>query len=544
MFDTSCDNMLVRGVNWIGDTVMTIPALRVLKRALPATRLSLLVKPWVSPLFEKDPDIHEILLYGNKHTGPIGKIRLSHMLRKKHFCSSVLFQNAFDAALIAYLAGIRQRIGYNRDGRGLLLTGAIPVTEKDKKIHQIYYYLHLLEYAGLKNRYYPPYIFLSPEEKISTRSLLRNLRRPVLGINPGATYGSAKKWLPERFAEIANWFIGDTGGSVLIFGSRNEASEAQQIEHLIRLHHSENTMLKDNAAGYTINRENPGNMIDPFPASVYPVLNLAGRTSLRELISCISECDVFVSNDSGPMHIAYAVGTPLVAIFGSTDPGLTGPPAETAGGDAIVIKTDFSCSPCFKRTCGNKDMRCMYSITSEDVYHAVKAMLPGGKAVFFDRDGTLCRDAGYLNSRKDFMPFEDISTVLRLKEQGFRLIGISNQSGIARGTVNEDFVKEINSLFLTDLGFDGFYYCPHHPDEHCSCRKPEPGMLFRARTQHKTDFSQSYMVGDKESDMLLAKAVGAKGVYVTTGENKESSHADFMAGSLKEATDIILMDSR
>jgi heptosyltransferase-2 len=142
------------------------------------------------------------------------------------------------------------------------------------------------------------------------------------------------------------------------------------------------------------------------------------------------------------------------------------------------------------------------------------------------------------------MPFEDISTVLRLKEQGFRLIGISNQSGIARGTVNEDFVKEINSLFLTDFGFDGFYYCPHHPDEHCSCRKPEPGMLFRARTQHKTDFSQSYMVGDKESDMLLAKAVGAKGVYVTTGENKESSHADFMAGSLKEATDIILMDSR
>ena len=127
-----------------------------------------------------------------------------------------------------------------------------------------------------------------------------------------------------------------------------------------------------------------------------------------------------------------------------------------------------------------------------------------------------------------------------LKEKGFKLIGITNQSGIAKGIVNEEFVKEINSVFIKQYGFDDFYYCPHNPDDHCPCRKPEPEMLLRARVKHRIDLKKSFVVGDKEADMLLAEAVGAKGILVQTGEAKESQYADFIAKDLKEAVDWIL----
>ena len=273
-------------------------------------------------------------------------------------------------------------------------------------------------------------------------------------------------------------------------------------------------------------------------------MNLAGKTSLRELISLISECDVFVTNDSGPLHISYAVGTPMVAIFGSTDPELTGPPSGTIGNSNLVVTHKFSCSPCFERTCRNNDLRCMYAITSDDVYLGIKKVLPNKPAVFFDRDGTLCKDNGYLSRYEDLKIFPEVDTVPILKERGFKLIGVSNQSGIARGLIREDFVREVNTIFIERYGFDDFYYCPHHPAEHCPCRKPEPGMVLSARAQHGINLKKSFVVGDKESDMLLAKAIGAKGIFVKTGQDKESASADYEAGNLKEAVDFIIRNYR
>lgn len=511
--------MLIRGVNWVGDCVMTLPALSALRKALPESRISLLVKPWVSPLFEKDPRIDEIIIYADEYKGIIGKLKLSKTLKRKAFCSAILFQNAFDAALITFLAGIKERVGYNSDGRGFLLTTSVSLTKNEKKIHQIYYYLKLLEYVGIDAGYSDPYIYLTFEERLSARRLLNNMQGPILGINPGATYGLAKRWLPERFAEITNWFINDTHGSVVIFGGQSEVDIADEIYKKV------NSELRT-------------------PNSL---LNIVGKTSLRELISLISECDVFVTNDSGPLHIAYAVGTPLVAIFGSTDPQLTGPPPElsaSGGGESnVVIAPDLSCSPCFERTCKSNDMRCMYVITSDDVYLGIKKILPQSPAVFFDRDGTLCRDTGYVNTYNNFQIFSEIEDVKHLKEKGFKLIGITNQSGIARGMVDEDFVREVNNIFIQQYGFDDFYYCPHHPDEYCPCRKPEPGMVLKARAKHKIDLKKSYIVGDKEADMLLAKAVGAKGVLVQTGEAKESQYADFIAKDLTEAVNFIIINS-
>jgi len=260
MFDISCKNLLVRGVNWIGDGVMTLPALKALRKALPGTKISLLVKPWVSPVFEKNPDIDEIIPYGDAHKGIIGKTRLAWALRKKNFCSAILLQNAFDAALVAFLAGIKKRIGYNRDGRGFLLTTGVPVPKNKDNAHQIYYYLNLLEQAGIHAAYTSPYLYLGLEERLAARVAFNGLKGPILGINPGATYGSAKRWFPDRFAEIVNWFISDTGGSAVIFGSASETSIADEIFK----------------------------KVIPEFRTPDSLLSLAGKTSLRELISFIA----------------------------------------------------------------------------------------------------------------------------------------------------------------------------------------------------------------------------------------------------------------
>lgn len=504
MFSKSCKTLLVRGVNWIGDAVMTMPALRALRKGLPDTKISLLVKPWVASLFKNNPDIDEIILYEGRYNSLFGKLRLSSLLKSKGFCSSILFQNAFDAALIAFLAGIPERIGYSRYGRGFLLTDAIPFNNDDRKIHHVYYYLNILKKAGMDTEYSIPYIYLSLEERVNARNILKNLKRPVIGINPGATYGSTKRWHPERFAEVSKRIISELNGSVVIFGGKSEVGIAEEIHNLINLEPG------------TWNLE---------------LKNLAGKTTLRELSALISECDVLLTNDSGPMHIGYAVRTPVIAIFGSTEPALTGP----LGRGNMVIKKDIDCSPCFKKRCAKQEIVCMNAITSDEVFEVIKHSIPKNRAVFFDRDGTLCKDVGYLNRLDDLEIFKGVADLRVLNERGFKLIGVSNQSGIARGVVKEDFTMDVNNIFVRQYGFDDFYYCPHHPDEHCPCRKPEPLMPLKARVEHNIDLKKSYVIGDKESDMLLAKAVGAKGIFILTGQGSESSNADYIARDLKEA---------
>jgi heptosyltransferase-2 len=263
---------------------------------------------------------------------------------------------------------------------------------------------------------------------------------------------------------------------------------------------------------------------------------MAGRTDIRELMALVSECDLLVTNDSGPMHIGYAVRTPVVAIFGSTSPEHTGP----VGKNDIVIKKGLDCSPCFERECKKNNLKCMEMITSEEVFEAVKARVNVKRAVFFDRDGTLCKDPGYLRRMEDFEVFPGMGNLARLKERGFTLIGVTNQSGIARGLVDEDFVKQVNAIFLDNYGFDGFYYCPHHPEEHCSCRKPEPGLLLDARVDYNIDLKRSFIVGDKDLDMLLARAAGATGILVRTGQDSVSPNADYTVENIREAVDLIL----
>jgi heptosyltransferase-2 len=497
---------LIRGVNWVGDAVMTMPAIRAIKRAESSSDISLLVKPWVGPLFEKDPFIDRIIQYEDSHSGVLGKFQLARVLREESFDRAILLQNALDAAITAWLARIPERIGYARDGRGLLLTHALPHTGEDRNMHHIDYYLKLLESVGIPSAGKDTWIYLDLDERLSAREKLSSLKHPILGINPGASYGSAKQWLPERFTEIARRTIEELGGSVVIFGGPGETAIASDIAN----------PLKEN--------ENSGRLIQ-----------MAGKTSLRDLMALMSECDVILSNDSGPMHIADALAVPLVAIFGSTSPELTGPRKPSSH----VIKTDMDCAPCFERKCPDKGLACMESIDPDEVFEAIKHAIPSRKAVLLDRDGTICEDAHYLNNWIKLKVIDDISHLNSLINSDYKLIGISNQSGIARGIVEESFVVEVHRMFMDKHGFSGFYYCPHHPDDQCLCRKPEPGLAIRARDEHGIDLKRSYMVGDKDADMLLGKTIGAKTILVTTGKQKTSPYADFVAKGLKEAVEHI-----
>lgn len=507
--------ILVRGVNWIGDAVLTLPAIRSLRKAYPDAHIALLVKPWVHDIFKENPDINEIIIYGEEYKGPVGKIRLANLLKQKKFEHAILLQNAFDAALIAWLAGIPKRTGYNRDGRGFLLTAPVSVTEDVLSLHQVHYYLNIMRAAGADPSETQPYLNITDDERRSARdrivSFFGHSPKLLIGINPGATYGSAKRWPKERFAEVIVRIITILKGNVMIFGSSAEAGIAEEIMALVKTRHPK----KDTARS---------------------IVNMAGRTDLRELSALISECDAFITNDSGPMHIAAALLVPIVAVFGSTNKVTTGPFGE----GHRIISQELPCSPCMKRECPEGHLRCMTEITAESVFTALEEVIPREKAVFLDRDGTVIEDKHYLSSFDNLAVFPDVKEHLqRLKDAGFKLIGVTNQSGIARGIIDEQFVIDLNALLQKDLGIDDFFYCPHHPDEHCSCRKPEPLMVLKARLRHHIDLKGSYVIGDKELDVQLAQKTGARGILLTHVP-PENTCAAYAARDLGDAVDWIL----
>ncbi|MBI4826811.1 MAG: lipopolysaccharide heptosyltransferase II [Nitrospirae bacterium] len=506
--------ILIRGVNWIGDAVLTIPAISAVRHEFPDAHISLLVKPWVADIFKENRDIDEIILYEKEYDSLAGKFRLAKELRQKGFDKVILLQNAFDAALITWLAGIPERIGYARDARGFLLTKSIPVEKESLKKHQINYYLGLLNQAGIDARFTHPYIYLTDKEREWARSLINSSplqiqNSPIIGINPGAAYGSAKRWMPESFAEVIKRIVDELNGRVIIFGGPSETEIANEIAGLC-----------------------PGHSKD--------IMIMAGKTDIRQLASLISECDAFITNDSGPMHMASALLVPTVAIFGSTDSTATGPFGE----GHKIITSNLPCAPCLERECPEGHLKCMTGITGDEVFSALIEILPKERAVFLDKDGTLIEDKNYLNSFDDLVILPNIREgIKRLKDAGFKLIGITNQSGIARGIVDENFLMESNAFLQKELGIDDFFYCPHHPDEKCDCRKPEPLMLLNARQKHNINLKKSYMIGDKELDVLLGKKTGVTGILLAK-EAPEITIASYVAADINQAADWILEEEK
>lgn len=329
--------ILVRSVNWIGDAVMTTPALSVIREHFPHAEITILANALVSQLFSHHPGINSIITFDRqgRHHGVAGRLRLAAELRRHAFDLAIILPNSFDSALVPWLAGIPARIGKCSDGRTLLLSGRYNAAKGSPPCHEVEYYLNLIQYFGVTGRSTRPHLFISSEEAERASALLNESGiQPddfVLGINPGASYGSAKRWYPDRFAQVARRLADEWSAKVVIFGGPSETAIAADIEGRL-----EGTAV-----------------------------NMAGKTSVRELMALIKRCNFFITNDSGPMHIAAAFDVPLVAIFGSTDHTGTSPYSEKA----VVVRKEVECSPCKLRECPT-DHRCMTAVTEESVINA------------------------------------------------------------------------------------------------------------------------------------------------------------------------------
>jgi heptosyltransferase-2 len=332
--------ILVRATNWVGDAVMSLPALRALRDRFPAAEIAILAKPWVAGLYRREPFCDRLIPYSAVNLA--SKWRAGRELRKSNFDCAILLQNAFEAAAIAFIARVPERIGYARDGRSALLTQAIAVPrEGEIPPHQRFYYLDLLRRAGIIDQLpLNDLIRLDGAGEARQDGIVRlreaGLGDCVIGLSPGAAYGSAKRWLPERFAEAANRIAGELGASVAIFGSKDERELCEAVAGAIH------TKVK----------------------------NFAGETSLAEFIDMAAACRVYLTNDSGAMHIASALGVPTVAIFGATDDVATGP----TGPLARVVRETVECSPCLLRECPI-DHRCMSRVSASRVAEAALDLL-------------------------------------------------------------------------------------------------------------------------------------------------------------------------
>ncbi len=337
--------MLIRASNWIGDCVMSVAAVKELRRLYPEDQLTVAGYGRVTGLFEGQAFVDRVIAL--EHAGAWARIRLeSRELRSSD--RVLLFPNSFASALPAFLARVPNRLGYRTDGRSLLLTRGVRPRSKRLGYHQAFYYLDLIHQLGLsevdylEDRDYAPDIALEADESAieKANSLLKKKRvdrgRPLVALNPGAAFGPAKRWFLDRYAAVADLLVEEEGAEILLIGSRSEVSLASQIEKQMRT----------------------------SPRC------LSGRTSVATLMGLLSQCDLLLTNDSGPMHLAAALQIPQVALFGSTDEIATGPLCSSA----VVIHKHVECSPCLLRECPI-DLRCFDRITVDEVFKAAQGLL-------------------------------------------------------------------------------------------------------------------------------------------------------------------------
>ncbi len=335
------ERVVVRGVNWVGDAVMTVPALRELRRLLPRARLTLATRPWAEGIFAGADFIDDFLVTGSSSSRPAAVFREARDWRARRFDLAVLFPNSFAPALVAALARVPTRVGYATQGRAPLLTHRVAVPEWRGGRHEVFYYLHLV--VELERQLYGTSTVETREpdtELCVTGARLREAealllesgarpRRPLVAMCPGSTNSRAKRWPAERFAAVADMLTERTGAEVVLVGAAEELEISEEVARHMRAR---------------------------------PVL-LTGKTDLAQTAAVLKASHLLVTNDTGPAHVAAAVGCPVVVIFGPTNPVTTRPFSTTAE----VIRRPPDCAPCMLRDCPI-DHRCMTAIAPEDVF--------------------------------------------------------------------------------------------------------------------------------------------------------------------------------
>jgi tetraacyldisaccharide 4'-kinase/lipopolysaccharide heptosyltransferase II len=330
-------SILVRAPNWLGDAVMGLPVLAGLRSRFPGAGLTVLAAPWVAPLFKGQPGVAETLLY------PPGLEKWRFLLSLRgRFDLALVLPHSLESALGLWLAGVPARVGYAANGRRPFLSAALAGRRQLTGLHTVYYLMGLLRAFGEVTEFTVPALFLSEGEAEAAAGLLGESAGPGgpwVGLSPGAAYGPAKRWPPERFAALGGELVQEWGARLVLLGGPEDRPVADQVrEHL-----------------------------------AVPVLDLVERTYLRQALGVVSRLQLLVTNDSGLMHAAAALGVPLVAIFGSTDPRATGPFTSRA----TVLYHPRPCSPCLKRTC-DQDYACLTEISVAEALAAARAWLGPG----------------------------------------------------------------------------------------------------------------------------------------------------------------------
>ncbi len=316
------ERVVVRAPNWIGDVVLSLGAVRDVRRNFPKVRLAVLARPWVAEVYGAVPEVDEVIeSRGPRHDGQVLRGR---------FDVGVLLPNSFATALALRLAGLPERWGYGTDGRRLLLTRAARVPVQIRGRSQVYYYRAMLAGVGLEVSADPDVSLACPPAWQASAATLLDPSSRWIGLNPGAAFGGAKRWLPERYAEAGERLARERGASLAILGSAAERALGEDIASRVQV-----------------------------PARV-----LCGETTLPQLVGVLAQIELLLTNDSGPMHLAAALGTPLVAVFGPTDSTETAPV-----GRHVLVREPVSCSPCLLRECPI-DHRCMTRVTTARVVDA------------------------------------------------------------------------------------------------------------------------------------------------------------------------------
>jgi heptosyltransferase-2 len=331
--------IVVRAPNWVGDSILAFPAMTSLKNNFPDAEVWVAAQDWVKDLFSMNDTFAGVLPLA-KHGGLKSIRESAKNIRDLRFDLGILFTNSFASALVFFLAKVPQRWGYNKDGRGLLLTKGVSVRPDKDRRHQAHYYLDLLSLLGM-NEFPDEYLLpISQEERDRTAAWLaaQNIHKdkPFVILNPGAYYGSAKRWPPDRYAKLASLLQEKNQAQILIVGSEEETQLAETISSLT----NKNLHI------------------------------LTGKTSLVQLAGLLSFANLFVTNDSGPMHMANFLKTPLVALFGPTEPIRTGPFQQPA----VVVHKGAPCWPCSYRQCPF-DHQCMLNISPEEVFQECQKLL-------------------------------------------------------------------------------------------------------------------------------------------------------------------------
>ena len=346
-------NILVRGTNWIGDAVMSVPALRRLRRSFPNAKITLLTRDWAEGIFGDADFLDEIVTIRSGRSAVRSVIEQVSAIRSHKFDLAIVLPNSFESALGARLSRAGRVFGYATDGRGFLLTDRAAVPEWKNSRHEVFYYLNLVEAVERAYGIDPasdvpfnePNLPVSEERKADARAILSqqgvDLSRPTVALAAGSKNSRAKRWDTAKFSELADALVSRAGANVILIGAPDEAETSLAVR-----------------AG-----------------SIQPLVDLTGKTGLGEAAAILAVSDLLVSNDMGLAHLAPAAGTPTIVIFGPTNPVTTGPLHENSS----VVRVDVECSPCMLRECPI-DHRCMTRISVESVFSRAVEFIEAGRA--------------------------------------------------------------------------------------------------------------------------------------------------------------------